>query len=78
MDFNEYCQVVSEITHVTKEVLKEEAIFRDDLGIDSLQMVNFLVELSEKTGVSIDVFTYTDDIKTIGGVYRTLVKALQK
>ncbi len=52
------------------EVISNESNLRDDLGLDSMSTLSFLIELEEK----IDSFTVNperleaDDLKTVGSV----------
>ncbi|WP_156291249.1 acyl carrier protein [Oceanobacillus salinisoli] len=72
MTFEQFCTLISEISHVPLEEIKEDASFRDDLGIDSLQMVNVLVELAEKTGAGLGSLTDSEQFSTPKKLYKAL------
>lgn len=68
----EFRQFISEITHVPLDDIKIDSSFRDDLGIDSLQMVNLLVELSEKKGIQLHVLARTEDYSTVRSLHNAI------
>lgn len=70
MGFEHFCIVISELTHVPLHKINESSSFRDDLGIDSLQMVNLLIQLSERLGIPFEHLIGSDDIFTVGSMYR--------
>jgi acyl carrier protein len=72
MNFEQFCQLVSEISKVPVGEVKDNSSFRDNLGIDSLQMVNLFIHISEVFGVGVEVIERTDDMKTVGNLYRAL------
>ncbi|MDC3414983.1 phosphopantetheine-binding protein [Aquibacillus sp. 3ASR75-11] len=73
MRFDQFCTLISDIAHIPPEKIQSNSTFRDDLGIDSLQMVNLFIELSEQTGVGFDHFVKSEDIQTVGGVYQQVI-----
>lgn len=72
MGFQEFCRLISEITNVPIERIAKESSFRDDLGIDSLQFINLLVELTERFNVDVGAFQSLNDLKIVGSVYLVL------
>lgn len=52
--FNAIAEVVSERTDTAKEDVKAESTFRD-LGVDSLDTVEILMELEDKLGIEIEL-----------------------
>lgn len=77
MRFEKFSELISNISHIPEEYIKEKASFRNDLGIDSLQMVNLFVELSERTGIGFDQFVRAKDLETVGGVYQIILRGIQ-
>ncbi len=74
MDFKQFCQLLSELTHVPHEKINESSSFRDDLGIDSLQMVNVYIQLSQRFAIGLEQWIGSADITTVGGVYHAMTK----
>jgi acyl carrier protein len=73
MSFTEFCQLLSEISKVPVEQIHETSSFRNDLGIDSLQMVHVLVELADKLGLDLNKISGHLDFRTVMGLYQSLV-----
>jgi acyl carrier protein len=46
-------QLVAEILEVPEDMIKPESRFKEDLGADSLSLVEMAMELEEKYGISI-------------------------
>ncbi|MFB5087020.1 phosphopantetheine-binding protein [Psychrobacillus sp. PGGUH221] len=65
---------ISEIAHVPIDNIKKESKFQDDLGIDSLKLVNLFIQLAEVTGVEFNRFLLAEDLKTVGGIYFAITK----
>lgn len=74
MSFEQVAKYISDIAHVSIENIKEDSSFQDDLGIDSLQLVNLFIQLSEVTGVGFNHFLLAEDLKTVGGIYQAITK----
>ncbi|NRF95580.1 acyl carrier protein [Paenibacillus frigoriresistens] len=69
MTFNEFKQLVSEFSQVPIKSIEKDTSFRNDLGIDSLQMVNLIVRLTECTGIDISKISNMGDIDTASKMY---------
>jgi len=74
MSFDQVAKYIADISHVPIENIKENSRFQDDLGIDSLQLVNLFIQLSEVTGVGFNHFLLAEDLKTVGGIYHAIAK----
>lgn len=72
MSFEEFCEVISSISNVPLEKIKADSSFRDELDIDSLQMVNLIVEITSKTGVEINSIQSKEDLLTVGKLYKSI------
>ncbi len=72
MTFDDFRHLVSELSQVPFKSIHEDASFRDDLGIDSLQMVNLIVSLTERFGLDTSKISTMEDIDTVGKMYRYL------
>ncbi|GAB7386703.1 acyl carrier protein [Bacillaceae bacterium] len=71
MTFEDFREVIAEIAHVSLDKIQETSSFRDDLGVDSLQFVNLIMEISQRFGVELSAIRHSDDIATVGNMYRT-------
>ncbi|NHN35417.1 acyl carrier protein [Paenibacillus agricola] len=69
MTFNDFQHFISELSQVPIKSIHSDASFRDDLGIDSLQMVNLIVRLTDRFGVDISKIGTMEDIDTVGKMY---------
>jgi acyl carrier protein len=67
-------KVISEISNIPLEEVQEQSSFKDDLGIDSLQMVNLILEIHTKFGVELNKIQSNDDLATVGNMYITLTR----
>ncbi|MCY9666524.1 phosphopantetheine-binding protein [Paenibacillus alginolyticus] len=72
MTLEHFCQLISEISHVPFDEIRENSSFRDDLGIDSLQMVNLFTQLSTLFNVGVEVIESSEDLLTVHNLYRAL------
>lgn len=70
-------QVFEESFEIEKELLKEEMNIFQDLGLDSLDIVDLVVALQEKFGVKIRNDERIKGIRTLGDIYKfiTALKA---
>lgn len=67
MIFEKVKAVIAEQTGIDENEIKLESTFTEDLNIDSLDMVELVLELEEEYGIEIDEDD-ADKIKTIGDV----------
>jgi acyl carrier protein len=74
MSFEQFRKVVSEAAKVPLDQVHEKASIRDELAIDSLQLVNLIMEISHQFGIELGAIESLDDIRTVGLLYRTLMK----
>lgn len=74
MRFEEFCLLISEISNLPLEKIERHASFRDDLNIDSLQMVNLIVEISSKYGLEVTKIQSNDDLRTVGHMYESIMR----
>lgn len=57
LNIEEFKKLVSENLGVDLALLKNNTSFLDDLGIDSLSMVNFIIKLERKYQIKLDLNT---------------------
>jgi acyl carrier protein len=74
MTLNNLRQIISKIANIPLESVCEQSSFKDDLGIDSLQMVNLILEISQEFGVELNKIKSNEDLKTVGNLYITLTR----
>ncbi len=74
MKFDIFCKFISDYTHTPLKEIKVNSSFRDDLGIDSLQLVNLIVGLTLEMKLGMDALTSSDDMSTVGKLYKALIK----
>ncbi|MCR5164131.1 MAG: acyl carrier protein [Thermoguttaceae bacterium] len=70
-------KIVSEQLGYDQDKLTEDTSFIQDLGSDSLDLVELTMELEEEFQITIPEEA-TDDIQTIGDVIRSIEKELNK
>ncbi|RPH50377.1 MAG: acyl carrier protein [Desulfobacteraceae bacterium] len=70
-------QVFEDSFEIEKELLKKEMNIFQDLGLDSLDIVDLVVALQEKFGVKIRNDERIKSIRTLGDIYKfiTALKA---
>jgi acyl carrier protein len=78
MKFESFCHFIAAYTHTPLKDIEENASFRDDLGIDSLQMVNLVVGLMMEMKVGMDSLTGSNDLSTVGKLYHAFLKDVEK
>jgi acyl carrier protein len=59
-----------EIFELDKNELTEEKKLFSNLGLDSLDMVDLIVEINKRTGINLRNDDGIQDIKTLGDVYK--------
>ncbi|WP_018933374.1 acyl carrier protein [Gracilibacillus lacisalsi] len=73
MTYSEFKKYLSEVCHVPIEDITDDVSFRNDLGIDSLQMVNVIVGLRDKTEISLTNITDSESFATPKKLYQTII-----
>lgn len=66
-------EVFEESFEIEKEKLKPEMNIFQDLGLDSLDIVDLVVALQEKFGVKIRNDDRIKNIRTLGDIYRFII-----
>lgn len=70
MTFEQFRRLISATANAPLERVREDASLRDDLAIDSLQMVNLLVEVSRQCGMELSEISSIEELRTVGSLYR--------
>lgn len=71
-------QVFQESFEIPEEKLQPEAHIFQDLGLDSLDIVDLVVALQQKFGVKIRNDQRMRDIRTLGDVYAFIFAVVQE
>ncbi|OIK09982.1 phosphopantetheine-binding protein [Bacillus sp. MUM 13] len=74
MTFDDFRELISKNTNIPLTEIHEKAVFKDDLEIDSLQMVNLILDLSATYGVELSRLTGKGAIDTVGNLFFTLTE----
>lgn len=74
MSFEEFRQMISEISNVPLEKICKDSSFRDDLDIDSLQMVNLIVELTTRLGFDTFKIQENSDLNTVWSLFQMMIR----
>jgi len=67
MEFEKLCDILAEVLGVDPKEISEETTLADDLGADSLDVVEMMMALEEEFGVTIDDEKIRD-LKTVSDV----------
>lgn len=71
--FEKICEIIAEQLFIDKSTISESTMFIDDLGADSLDIVQMLISMEKEFGVS-----FNDDqmagIKTVGDAIALIEK----
>lgn len=71
MDFEKIRELIAETLGCDLEQVKNEAVLTDDLGADSLALVELVMALDEATGISVDDGDL-EGLKTVGDIMNYL------
>lgn len=73
MEFNEFCRAIFQIIDMELVEVSETSSFKNDLEVDSLQMVNLVIGVAEKYEIPFERFVNdSDSIQTVGGLYEVV------
>jgi acyl carrier protein len=72
MLIDEFRQMIADISKVPVNQIQKHSSLRDELGIDSLQMVNLIVEITQRTGFELNRIESFNEIQTVGSMYHVL------
>lgn len=78
MQFNEFCRAIFELIDMELVNVTENSSFKDDLEVDSLQMVNLVLGVAERYNIPFERFVNESNaIQTVGGLYSIVKGELQ-
>jgi acyl carrier protein len=70
MQFDEFCRVLFEIIDMEPKEVTESTFFKDELEIDSLQMVSLISGVADRFNIPFENFIVNaEKLQTIGGLY---------
>lgn len=72
LGYTDFVNLMADSLGFDVEVLTPSTSFTDDLGVDSLSLINFLIKLERRLGIRIGVKNICD-LKDIGHAYDLLV-----
>jgi len=73
--FDKVRDIISEKLDVEKDKVTLQAVLTDDLGADSLELVDLAMEIESSLGTAI-ADSELEKIKTVGDVVETLLKKM--
>jgi acyl carrier protein len=76
LTYDQFVDMVCESLGLAKETLTDETSFLNDLGVDSLSLVNFIIKIELKFGIKINLNSVWE-LRTIKEAYVILSKALE-
>lgn len=70
MVFKDFSKTLFEIIDMEPILVSETTKFKEELEIDSLQLVNLVIAVAEQFNIPFEVFIQnTDKIQTVGGLF---------
>ncbi|MBE5969105.1 MAG: acyl carrier protein [Lachnospiraceae bacterium] len=75
MEFEKLRDIIADVLNIDKESIKPETTFKDDLGADSLDVFQIIMEIEEEFKVSIDN-EEAEKIITVGDAAEAIKKAI--
>lgn len=70
-------EAIADVLEIDKETITEDSQFGDDLGADSLDVMEIIMNLEEKFNIQIPVEA-ASNIKTVGDAAKEIEKAINK
>ncbi len=73
--FETFVSIIAESLGIDKSLLTEEVSLRDDIGIDSLSIINFIVKIERQYNIKFNT-NLLSEARTLGAVYRLFMENL--
>nr|WP_106779507.1 phosphopantetheine-binding protein [Lysinibacillus timonensis] len=74
MTFNDFTKTFFELLELEENEVSEDTMLRDELNLDSLQIVNLTTSLADYYQISFSYFIENSDkIGTVGGLYKIVL-----
>lgn len=75
MEFEKLCAIIAEVMGIDAGEIAEETAFVEDLGADSLDMFQIVLEVEEKFDIGLDIGS-ADQIISVGAAAEAIKKAV--
>lgn len=73
MEFRDFTKIMFEILDMEPVPVLETTVFKEELEIDSLQMINLVIGIAEHFTIPFETFIQnTEKILTVGGLYQVV------
>jgi acyl carrier protein len=72
MSMDEFKRLIAEQLGVEESLLTEETTFLNDLGIDSLSLINFVISMEKKHGIKVEMDTVFS-LRSVRDAYETFI-----
>ncbi|MCM3390379.1 acyl carrier protein [Ureibacillus chungkukjangi] len=73
MEFSDFSKVMFEILDMEPVAVVETTVFKEELEIDSLQMINLVIGVAEYFTIPFETFIQnTNKILTVGGLFKVV------
>jgi len=73
MKFSEFSKIMFEILDMEPVAVLETTVFKEELEIDSLQMINLVIGVAEHFNIPFETFIQnSNNILTVGGLYQVV------
>ena len=76
ISFDGFKTLVSDSLGIDIELLNASTSFRDDLGIDSLSIINFIIKLEYRYRIKVNLENVWS-LRNIGDIYRYFIECLE-
>lgn len=77
LSLEKFMQMISDHLGIDESEITPETSFLDDLGIDSLSLINFIIKLERKFGIKINLDSIWT-LKNIREAYQVFVDKINK
>lgn len=75
MEFEKLCAIIAEVMEIDAGEITEDTAFVEDLGADSLDMFQIVLEVEEKFDIGLDIGS-ADQIISVGAAAEAIKKAV--
>ena len=73
MEFSDFSKIMFEILDMEPVAVLETTVFKEELEIDSLQMVNLVIGVAEHFNIPFEIFIQNSNkILTVGGLFQVV------
>ncbi|PLR78206.1 hypothetical protein CVD25_01350 [Bacillus canaveralius] len=76
MSYEDFRHFISDVLNLPLEKIEKNSSLRDDLNVDSLQLVNLIVEVSSKYGIDYPRIQSNEDFRTVGNLYQMIMREI--